>query len=29
MNWIFDLLDFEISIDDLFLFDDDDRISIT
>jgi hypothetical protein len=29
MNWIFNLLDFEISIDDLSLFDDDDRISVT
>jgi len=29
MNWIFNLLDFEISSDDILVFDDDDRISVT
>ena len=29
MNWLYNLIDFEISIDDIFVFDDDDRISIS
>jgi hypothetical protein len=29
MNWIFNIQDFEISIDDLMFFDDDDRIAVS
>ncbi len=28
MNWLYNLIEFEISFDDLFVFDEDDRLSV-